>query len=168
MPLSEWQDFERRYVNGVEELPIEALLTANGIKVSANTKETADNQVPWGMRCTETPAGLKVKRVQRASAAARAGISAHDVIVAIDGIKADLKQLTLWSDGNHEIICHVFRRDELIVVTVNTGSIEGKSNAVAKNGVFPHKVSLTLSTPSSSAQDESTMPGQAWLDVVLG
>lgn len=120
------------------------------------------------MRCTETPAGLKVNRVQRASAAARAGISAHDVIVAIDGIKADLKQLTLWSDGNHEIICHVFRRDELIVVTVNTGSVENKSNAVAKNGVFPHKVSLTLSTPSSSAQDKLTMPGQAWLDVVLG
>ncbi|MGO2387295.1 MAG: M61 family metallopeptidase, partial [Psychrobacter sp.] len=86
MPLAEWEDFERRYVNGVEELPIEALLIANGVTIQANTKETADKHVPWGMRCNETQAGLKVNRVMRDSIAARAGISAHDVIIAIDGI----------------------------------------------------------------------------------
>ena len=81
MPIADWEDFEYRYVNGVEELPIEALLAANGISMHSNSKETADKHVPWGMRCTETPAGLKVNRVTRDSVAASAGISANDVIV---------------------------------------------------------------------------------------
>ena len=118
MPLAEWQDFERRYVNGVEALPIEALLTANGIKLRTNTKETADKHVPWGMRCTDTPAGLTVNRVMRDSAAARAGISANDIIIAIDGIKADTKQLAQFIEAEHDIECYLFRRDELMRVTV--------------------------------------------------
>lgn len=103
MPLAEWEGFERRYVNGVEELPIEALLVANGVKIQANTKETADKHVPWGMRCNETPTGIKVNRVMRGSIAARAGISAHDVIIAIDGIKADTKQLTTLVNTAHPV-----------------------------------------------------------------
>ncbi|BBI66310.1 hypothetical protein PKHYL_05010 [Psychrobacter sp. KH172YL61] len=114
MPIAEWEDFERRYVNGVEELPIEALLLANGIKMQVNTKETADKHVPWGMRCNETPAGLKINRVNRGSVAAKAGISAHDIIIAIDGIKADSKQLASLSNAARTVECHLFRRDELM------------------------------------------------------
>lgn len=118
MPIADWEAFESRYVNGVEELPLEQLLAANGIKMQADNKETADKNIPWGMRCSETPAGLKVNRVQRDSPAAKAGISAHDVIVALDGIKADTKQLSTLSVAQHEVDCHLFRRDELICVKV--------------------------------------------------
>ena len=120
MPRAEWQDFERRYVNGVEELPIETLLTANGTIIYADAKSTADKQIPWGMRCTETPTGLKVNRVQRGSIAAQAGISAHDIIVAIDSIKADSKHLATFSPLLHDTDCHLFRRDELMTVTVRS------------------------------------------------
>ncbi len=118
MPRADWQDFEQRYVNGVEELPIEALLTANGAIIYADAKDNADKKMPWGMRCTETPAGLKVNKVQRGSIAAKAGISAHDVIVAIDSIKADSKHLATFSPLSHDTDCHLFRRDELMTVTV--------------------------------------------------
>ena len=146
IPLADWQDFERRYVNGVEELPMQALLAANGITVHSNTKETADKSLPWGMRCTETPAGLKVNQVRRGSAAAKAGISAHDVIIALDGIKADSKQLAAVSMAQSETDCHLFRRDELMCVSV-TANVESEMTDSQQDKVgiaSPHKVNLKL------------------------
>ena len=147
MPIAEWEDFERRYVNGVEELPIEALLLANGIKMQVNTKETADKHVPWGMRCNETPAGLKINRVNRSSVAAKAGISAHDVIIAIDGIKADSKQLASLSNAEHPVECHLFRRDELMCVQVQPSELQQQDSNDSEEVIekaSPHKVSLHL------------------------
>ena len=146
IPLADWQDFERRYVNGVEELPMEALLTANGITVHSNTKETADKSLPWGMRCTETPAGLMVNQVRRASAAAKAGISAHDVIIALDGIRADSKQLAAVSMAQSETDCHLFRRDELMCVSIaaNVASEIRDSQQDKVGTASPHKVNLKL------------------------
>ena len=145
MPLADWEDFERRYVNGVEELPLETLLAANGIMVHSNTKETTDKSLPWGIRCTETPAGLKVNQVRRASAAAKAGISAHDVIIALDGIRADSKQLAAVSMAQSETDCHLFRRDELMCVSVaanGASEIRGQQDKVGT--ASPHKVNLKL------------------------
>ena len=146
MPLADWEEFERRYVNGVEELPMQDLLAANGITVHSNTKETADKSLPWGMRCTETPAGLMVNQVRRASAAAKAGISAHDVIIALDGIKADSKQLAVVSMAQSETDCHLFRRDELMCVSVAaTVASEIRDSQQYKVGTAsPHKVNLKL------------------------
>ena len=146
MPLADWQDFERRYVNGVEELPMQELLAANGITVHSNSKETADKSTPWGMRCTETPAGLKVNQVRRGSAAAKAGISAHDVIIALDGIRADSKQLAAVSMAQSETDCHLFRRDELMCVSVaaNVASEIRDSQQDKVGTASPHKVNLKL------------------------
>lgn len=146
MPLADWEEFERHYVNGIEELPIEALLAANGITVHSNTKETADKSMPWGMRCIETPAGLKVNQVRRGSAAAKAGISAHDVIIALDGIKADNKQLATLSHASRAVECHLFRRDELMCVSVAV-NVESEINDSQQDKVAtasPHKVNLKL------------------------
>ena len=146
IPLADWEEFERRYVNGVEELPMQELLAANGITVHSNTKETADKSLPWGMRCTETPAGLMVNQVRRASAAAKAGISAHDVIIALDGIRADSKQLAAVSMAQSETDCHLFRRDELMCVSVAaTVTSEIRDSQQDKVGTAsPHKVNLKL------------------------
>lgn len=154
MPLADWEEFERRYVNGVEELPLETLLAENGIKIHTNTKETADKNIPWGMRCSETPLGLKVNRVNRDSAAAKAGISAHDVIVAIDGIKADTKQLATLSIANCPVQCHLFRRDELMVVEVVPKELSDKAKHDVNQTVFPHSISLRLARASTDCEDD--------------
>ncbi|MGP9518030.1 M61 family metallopeptidase [Psychrobacter sp. AOP7-C1-14] len=175
MPLAEWENFERRYVNGVEELPIEALLMANGVKIQENTKETADKHVPWGMRCNETPAGLKVNRVVRDSVAARAGISAHDVIIAIDGIKADTKQLTASVNEVHSVECYLFRRDELMCVQIQpetTTKAKPQDEKTSMTGaISPHKVSLRLAKGDKVLEnDNEQLKGNAgwetWLNVM--
>lgn len=171
MPLADWEEFERRYVNGVEELPLEALLVANGIKIHTNTKETADKNIPWGMRCSETPLGLKVNRVNRDSAAAKAGISAHDVIVAIDGIKADTKQLATLSTATRPVQCHLFRRDELMVVEVVPKELSDNDTHDVNQTVFPHSISLRLARASIDCEDEVDSVGYAntentWLNAL--
>ena len=172
MPLADWEEFERRYVNGVEELPLETLLAENGIKIHTNTKETADKNIPWGMRCSETPLGLKVNRVNRDSAAATAGISAHDVIVAIDGIKADTKQLATLNTATRPVQCHLFRRDELMVVEVVPRADLVDNNTYDDNQkVFPHSVSLRLARASTDCEDDGDSVGYAntentWLNAL--
>lgn len=174
MPLAEWEDFERRYVNGVEELPIETLLIENGIKIQVNKKEVADKHVPWGMRCSETPAGLKVNRVMRGSVAARAGISAHDIIIAIDGIKADSKQLASLSNAKRTVECYLFRRDELMCFQVQPTKAQQKdsidSNDASEKS-FPHKIGLRLAKEGKALQssgDEAQAEAgwEMWLNVM--
>ncbi|MER2164322.1 MAG: PDZ domain-containing protein, partial [Psychrobacter alimentarius] len=170
IPLADWEDFERCYVNGVEELPIEAMLRESGVKLRTNTKETSDKHVPWGIRCTETPAGLKINRVQRDSAAAKAGLSAHDVIIAIDGIKATSKQLGSLNQADRDIECHLFRRDELIAVNVRpkmaiqATNNEAHDTADTKN-LVPYKVSLHLSEEGEEPLQNVGI-WQTWLNVM--
>ena len=171
MPAADWKDFEQRYVNGVEELPIEELLSANGIEVQADTKETAAKKEPLGIRCSETPAGLKVNRVQRGSLAAKAGISAHDIIIALDGIKADNKQLASLTTSEHNFECHLFRRDELLCTTVVPNT---KNENVHKEDnisqPYPYKVNLSLVEVDNSILKDNNLataqPWQAWLEVM--
>ena len=168
MPVADWEEFERCYVNGVKELPLKPLLAANGIQLHSNTKETADKHVPWGMRCTETPMGLKVSKVARESAAAKAGLSAHDVIIAIDGIKADNKQLALFNDASHDIECHLFRRDELMTVKVVPKVDTDESDGLDK--VCPHSISLRLAKANTDDENKinELKTESAWLDVMKG
>lgn len=131
----QWQAFYEKYIIGLDALPIHTLLTKNGIQVKA--VEGVDNQQPWGMIVTETPQGLSINKVNRDSVASSAGLSAKDVIVAINGIKANKKQLSRvaqqqmqqaddqkYPSEQHnlqtpkQIVCHAFRRDELMTFTV--------------------------------------------------
>lgn len=111
-----WQD----YVYGNAELPLEQLLTDVGIQTSIEQKTW-----PLGLKTSDSPQGLTIQQVLRGSVAAKAGISAHDTLIAIDGIRANAASLAQWADaaGFHAnacaqtgtlLTCHVFRRDELM------------------------------------------------------
>ena len=117
LPSEVWQDFKANYIDGVAALPLFERLTENGI----NIEQKANDSV-WGINYIAEPTGLKVQRVTRGSQASAAGISAHDVIVAIDGIKASEKWLKATAKtqaiSEEPAVCHVFRRDELLVLEV--------------------------------------------------
>ena len=156
MPAADWADFERRYVNGIEELPLDTLLSDNGIVMHADSKDNADKHVPWGMRCSDTPAGLLVSRVQRGSVAAKAGISANDVIIALDGIKADTKQLAAVRTTQRPIDCHLFRRDELLHIMVTPTTNPETAQA------YPHTVNLRLAKAKQQAENQTLIQAPAW------
>lgn len=157
MDAQVWEDFVTRYINGVEELPIFELLEANGIKVGEVNK---DNSLPWGIRVEESAAGLKVTKVLRQSVAAAAGLSAKDIIIAIDGIKADKAQLKYTAENSSkEVLCHAFRRDELITLSVPaTLTIEDEDGQSRDHSANPSldKVNLTLQKSG----------WEAWLNVL--
>ncbi|WP_296402209.1 PDZ domain-containing protein [Psychrobacter sp.] len=132
-----WKAFKARYVDGVDELPIQDLLQTNGITFKLEEKE---NTSPWGIAITETTEGLNVNKVLRDSVASEAGISAKDVIVAIDGVKASKKQLQSIAESNLEtVLCHAFRRDELM-----TFDVANKTQSGITANPSLDKVSLSL------------------------
>lgn len=106
-----WQQFFDQYVYGTEELPLEKLLTDYGVEVVFDQKVW-----PLGLKVKDNPEGVLVQHVLRDSAAALAGMSAQDTILALNGIKASsglLQQLGSQMQSNATIDCHAFRRDEL-------------------------------------------------------
>jgi len=116
--------FWRDYVEGTTELPLATLLAEFGVETVLEQRV-----LPLGLKTSETPQGVVILQVLRDSAAADAGLSAQDVLIAIDGIRASSAQLELWSDvaGFHAnaarrdlrpLSCHVFRRDELMAFDV--------------------------------------------------
>ncbi len=111
-----WHD----YVEGTVELPFLSLLAQFGIDVKFEEK-----LLPFGLKLQDQPQGVLVQQVLRDSAAARAGVSAQDILIAIDGIRATsvLIQQVAERASQHaavvkEIELHVFRRDELQVFRI--------------------------------------------------
>lgn len=117
-------DFWLNYVDGTTELPLETMLDAVGVQTTAEAKVW-----PFGLKTTDSPHGLVIQQVLRDSVGAQAGLSAHDTLIAIDGIRVTTSLLTHWADatGFHAkacadagtlLTCHVFRRDELMAFQI--------------------------------------------------
>lgn len=109
------QDFWRDYVDGTVELPLAKLLAGVGVEL-----KTEEKLLPFGLKLQDQPQGVLVQQVLRDSAAARAGISAQDVLIAVDGVRASSSLVQQIAERAHqsapvvkELECHVFRRDEL-------------------------------------------------------
>ncbi len=109
--------FLTQYVEGTSELPLAALLAEFGVALSFDKKVW-----PLGLKAQETAQGLQVQQVLRDSAAARAGLSAHDVIIALNQLKATSALLVQTTDIKAEmkqaVECYAFRRDELKKFTI--------------------------------------------------
>jgi predicted metalloprotease with PDZ domain len=109
-------EFFEQYVEGTTELPLQQLLAEFGVSLHMEHKVW-----PLGLKVQETPQGLVVQQVLRDSAAAHAGLSAQDSIVALNGLKATnglLQQLGNHTNTTSCLICHAFRRDELKVLEI--------------------------------------------------
>jgi predicted metalloprotease with PDZ domain len=100
-------------VRSTRDLPLEALLEPFGIslapEVDKNAKPSLGARIRGGVDCTLTA-------VHDGSAAQKAGLSAGDVLVAIDGLRvtgANLDSLLSRYLPGAKIEVHAFRRDEL-------------------------------------------------------
>ena len=105
--------FFARYVHGTDELPLKSLLAKAGIKLEWEAAKTP----ALGVKTSSDGNELKLATVFNGSAAEAAGLSAGDILLAIDGLRATPaaldKQLDRHKAGD-TVQIHAFRRDELM------------------------------------------------------
>ncbi|MSQ60792.1 MAG: M61 family peptidase [Betaproteobacteria bacterium] len=124
--------FFDRALRSTGELPLKTALAYAGIELHVRASTGATDKggmagtdtkprAVLGARTTEDAAGVKLTHVLDGGAAQRAGLSAGDVIVAIDGLRVNAKnldqRLSTHPMGGSAAL-HYFRRDELCSATL--------------------------------------------------
>jgi predicted metalloprotease with PDZ domain len=125
---SDLHDFLHLLIYTSTELPLEELLATVGVELTirqaGNQKDKGGKPhegplpaVELGAFLEEKEGGLAIARVREDGAAQCAGLSANDVIVAVNGLKltlAKLEQQLLLAGVGEQWKIHAFRRDELM------------------------------------------------------
>ncbi|MHC5170814.1 M61 family metallopeptidase [Acinetobacter johnsonii] len=115
-----WIEQINHLINTTDELPLDQLFPEFGLSYSLKN----DKSLPLGLKLVDKPEGVLVHSARRDGAAAQAGLSAHDVIIAIDGLKATAKLVEKYAkqEGIYSILA--FRRDELMSFDVKAAGSE--------------------------------------------
>lgn len=116
----DWSEQINHLINTTDELPLDQLLPEFGI--GYNLKN--DKSLPFGLKLVDKPEGVLVQSARRDSTAVVAGLSANDVIIAVDGLKATMKLIESYAKQEGVYTMHAFRRDELMSFDVQAGGSE--------------------------------------------
>ncbi|MEM7278425.1 MAG: PDZ domain-containing protein [Pseudomonadota bacterium] len=129
-----WRDFFARFVHGTEDPLLDELFASVGIDYGLRSRAGLSDaggspsdqcDSAWlGMRLASDASGAVIVSVQRDSPATLAGLSAGDVIVAVDGLKASEKELlALQCAGQPDqtLTVSYFRRDEFHQTELSLG-----------------------------------------------
>ncbi|MDA3556841.1 M61 family peptidase [Acinetobacter sp. AOR15_HL] len=115
-----WIEQINHLINTTDELPLDQLLPEFGLSYRVKT----DKSLPLGLKLVDKPEGVLVQSARRESAGAKAGISANDVIIAIDGLKASTKLIEKYAKQGGSYTIFAFRRDELISFAVDCATTD--------------------------------------------
>lgn len=123
-------DFFRAYVKGIDELPLQDWFESMGIgmrlRPSLNQKDLGSSRMQQetkplkhvlGARYQQKGDYIQITSVTEKGAAQKAGLSAGDCIVAVDGLQVKAADLDAFIDRftPHDVVTlHAFRRDELM------------------------------------------------------
>ena len=123
--------FFKKYLYGVEELPLQTLLSEVGISYNLTNTVSVDDKggtkpsekikeqpVSLGARLAKNDLGAKITQVFTNESAELAGLSAGDIIIAINKIhvnKSNIEKVIGSYNVDDELEVHAFRRDELYV-----------------------------------------------------
>ncbi|MDM1251253.1 M61 family metallopeptidase [Acinetobacter johnsonii] len=115
-----WIEQINHLINTTDELPLDQLFPEFGLSYSLKN----DKSLALGLKLVDKPEGVLVQSARRDGAAAQAGLSAHDLIIAIDGLKATVKLVEKYAkqEGSYSILA--FRRDELMSFDVKAAGSE--------------------------------------------
>src|SRR6185437_10573569 len=130
---TDMHDFFQRYVDGTEDLPLAMLLDAFGIdshvRAASGTNDrggkAAAGPLPACWLGAKFGSDLRLLNVYTGGPAERAGLAPHDVLVAIDDIRASTESInaSLMRCAPGQVISiHAFRRDELLRVHAELAS----------------------------------------------
>ncbi|WP_061524110.1 M61 family metallopeptidase [Acinetobacter venetianus] len=112
-----WIEQINHLINTTDELPLDQLFPEFGLSYSIKN----DKALPFGLKVVDKAEGVVIQQVRRESAAAQAGLSANDVIIAIDGLKASEKLLAKYAKQQGTFTVFAFRRDELLQFEISAG-----------------------------------------------
>ncbi|MCZ2414892.1 MAG: PDZ domain-containing protein [Burkholderiales bacterium] len=104
----------RSWAYGTAELPLAALLRAVGVELALGPGD--HGPVSIGAKLATRDGQLAIATAWSGQAAQRAGLSAGDTLVAVDGLRVDergLKALLARRKPGERLRVHAFRRDEL-------------------------------------------------------
>lgn len=107
--------FFERYVHGTEDLPLAKLLTPFGVEFADKRKCAKPG---LGIRTSRDGNDCKIANVYEGGAAHQAGLSAGDILAALDGVRvtaSNLDALLGRYRPEDDVVLHVFRRDELMM-----------------------------------------------------
>jgi predicted metalloprotease with PDZ domain len=109
-----------RYIRGVDDVPVAKLYAPFGVKL-ADERKTAKPSFDAGIG--REGADTKLTQVHEHGAAHRAGLSAGDILVALDGLRvsgtpSNLDALLSRYRVGDTVHVHAFRRDELMTFDV--------------------------------------------------
>ncbi len=120
--------FFQQYLYGTQDPPLAALLKDLGIEFKLRPASNADDKggkpaaddsktvAQFGARIVKDNSGARLSHVFDNTPAQRAGLSAGDLVIALEGLKTDkasLEKTIARYSANSRIKLHVFRRDEL-------------------------------------------------------
>ncbi len=97
-----WVEQINHLINTTEELPLDQLFPEFGLSYTLKNDKT----LAYGLKLADKPEGVLVQNAHREGAGAKAGISANDVIIAIDGLKATTKLIEKYAKqkGNYSVL----------------------------------------------------------------
>ena len=109
-----------RYIRGTEDIPLAKLYAPFSVKVMEERKN-AKPSLDAGIG--RDAAGVKLTQVHEGGAAHQAGLSAGDILIAVDSLRvngnpSNLDQLLARYRVGDTVTVHAFRRDELMAFDV--------------------------------------------------
>ena len=138
-----------KFVRGTDDLPLAKLFAPFGVKL-ADERKSGKPSLDAGIG--RDPLGAKLTQVHEGGAAHQAGLSALDILIAIDGLRvngnpANVDALLSRYRVGDKLTVHAFRRDELMAfdVTLQGDRVPGVTLSQAVAG----KKSSALPRPSA-------------------
>lgn len=116
----QWVEQINHLINTTEELPLDQLFPEFGIDFQVKNEKT----LAFGLKVVDKPEGVLIQQARRNGGGAHAGLSANDVIIAIDGLKASEKLLNQYAKQQGIFTVYAFRRDELLQFKLQGGEID--------------------------------------------
>ncbi|HEU4853311.1 MAG TPA: M61 family metallopeptidase [Telluria sp.] len=134
-----------RYVRGTDDLPLARLYAAFGVRVADERKPVRPS---LDVSTARDGADLKLTQVHEGGAAHQAGLSAGDVLLALDGLRVggNLDAMLARYEVGDAVSVHAFRRDELLAFSV---SLQGDRVPRITLTVADDKKNATLRRPSA-------------------
>ncbi|WP_312512675.1 PDZ domain-containing protein [Massilia sp.] len=138
-----------RWVRGTDDLPLAKLFAPLGVKL-AEERKSGKPSLDAGIG--RDALGAKLTQVHEGGAAHVAGLSAHDVIIAIDGLRvngnpSNVDTLLARYRVGDTVTVHAFRRDELMAFDV---TLQGdRVPAITLSPAVAGRKSVTIKRPSA-------------------